>query len=542
MDKERKNYFSQMASQAEKSFTETEQYEAFLNATPQEKMDVLNARKSKVPTADYLPQYEKLLAHIKEGKGLMLLSIGTTGLMSQSAEVMQASVMLYNPSREESGKNISTKVATFVSLVDPDTIDIADISKKNTGYDIFTEGGFDRAVKDGGLGIAEADYRMFCKDNSKAETYNKDNAEDKYNVLSKQEFAQKLSAWFGFAKEKGLEVVAVSPDFARPFLKNVGVQGYSDNVLDIQELVRCHDYKEVVKELHDNNYKGEFISNTGKGYKIEDFAKNLNNIEHLYSSREKCVLVRNVINDILTREKIFSNLKLADLLNGTKDELVFTDKAKVMETGEKETAGIVSYTNDAVSEKAFDSTATDKVSGKTIEEGDISYESVNGQKIEIENLDFYKGQTVTINGQQIPVTELIQKAVGSENSNKEEEVTDINTIIAKSLQEQYAKLLETVEKIASSLFSIENDVKELKSAKEKPITPKRKRKTKAEKEAEMKARAEAKETPAEAKAETVEEKKIPEAKTGEGMTFTEKVKTAQPEKTVEEERETEIER
>ena len=539
MDKERKNYFSQLASQAEKSFTETEQYEAFLNATPQEKMDVLNARKTKVPTADYLPQYEKLLTHIKEGKGLMLLSIGTTGLMSQSAEVMQASVMLYNPSREESGKNISTKVATFVSLVDPDTIDIADISKKNTGYDIFTEGGFDRAIKDGGLGITEADYRMLCKDNSKAETYNKDNAEGKYNVLSKQEFAQKLSAWFGFAKEKGLEVVAVSPDFARPFLKNVGVQGYSDNVLDIQELVRCHDYKEVVKELHDDKYKGEFISNTGKGYKIEDFAKNLNNIEHLYSSREKCVLVRNVINDILAREKVFSNLKLADLLNGTKDELVFTDKAKVMETAEKETAGIVSYTNDVVSEKAFDNTATDKVSGEVIEEGDISYESVNGQKVEIENLDFYKGQTVTINGQQIPVTELIQKAVGSENSNKEEEVTDINTIIAKSLQEQYAKLLETVEKIASSLFSIENDVKELKSAKEKPITPKRKRKTKAEKEAEMKARAEAKETPAEAKAET---EKIPEAKTGEGMTFTEKAKEAQPEKTVEEERETEIER
>lgn len=553
MDKERKNYFQAMASKAEKQFMETEQYEKFINSTPQEKLDTLNSRKVKTPPADYMPNYEKALQHIRDRKPVLFLSIGTTGIDPKSAGAMQATVLIYDTDKEgkkyqsykdggmkelaDKGFVMDKSLATFVCKTDPDYLDIAEISKRNTGYDIFAEGGFNRAIKDGGIGITEKDYRDVCAGRipsgicaSSKEAY----GDKTYPILDTEAFAKNISQWLAYAKKMDAIIIGVAPDFARPFLKNMGVVGYPDDVLDIQELARCHDFKEIQKEMQDHRYRGDFMSNTGTGYKIEDFSRKYNNVDHLYSTRMKALVCRNTFEDILVKENVIdkSLQKTADLYNDMNmngyvlkpfDAIAVNVKSvkadEKAETGldnPEKTDGIVSYTSDKAEEKQTAPKAEGGIpTGLVI--GGVPVKTENG-KIEREVAEKAPENEVkeTVSDKEVPI----------EKPDENDLTALINAKVEEELKARYGKIMDTIDQIAKCLFTIEKDVKELKSVKEIQPKPRKKRMTKAEKESLEKEKAQT-EKPAEAE---VKEEEKTEAKTEEIKT--EEIKATEETKAV----------
>lgn len=512
MDLRDKARFQGIAAKAEKSFTESEMYAEFLNKTPQEKMDVLNGRKSKVPTVDYLPNYDEVLEKMADkNQSFLVFSIGTTGLDAQNGcACMQCSFGVVRYDEEKQGFILQqNRVETLVKPVDKDTLDIADISKKNTLYDIFESGGFNREVSEGGLGISEKDYRSACKIDKNTKGYAEALKNISPNFVTPEKFNEKVNIWFDYAMSHNMTVIGVAPDFARPFLRNnadnVYAKNLPDNALDIQELVRCHDYREVTKEQVDENYKGKFISMSGKGYKIEDFSKALNGEENLYSSREKVILVANVLNDLASRNKIIDKPLIADIKSDGIVSYILKENTKEKEAeapSEERPLITISRVEEPVKEgkaitftgketalediesavkNAFDTEKADvTVEVETVEET-IKYDNAEVTKDDMKQNEFYGkdgNTTVILDGKEQNIGQKPEKV--THNIPKGDPTVDdiVRQEVAKVIEERYSYIINTIDKIAQSIFAIETEVRELKNPKDKPKTPRKPRQKK----------------------------------------------------------------
>ena len=478
MDAKDKSRFQYMAEQARQNFTETEQYENFINATPQEKMDTLNARKTKTPTVDYMPNYELILDRLSRKFGenqIMLISIGTTGLDAKNGcGIMQCSLGLaYFDNTEGFYKLQNGKAASFITPVDKDMIDIADISKKNTGYDIFDNGGFNRYKTEGGLGISEFKYREVCsmkKPNGPNQAYEK--ILNDVGMVSNEYFAAAISSWMKYAARNEFPIVGVAPDFARPFLKNAGVKGLPDNALDIQELVRCHDFKEVMKETKDETYKGDYVSLTGKGFKMEDFAKLLNGEDKLYSTQEKVLLCVNILNDLAYREKILD--KQAPMIDIQKCDGIVSYTVPSKETVKAKEGTPITLTGKEtdVPQLLYPSEPTEQKEEVT-EEQNIDYDQYSVTDEDKAKYNFYgkDGATVTIDGKETKISNEKENVTEKQPSANTQYEAIVRDEVAKEIEKRYSYIQGMIDKIAECLFAIETDVKELKTIKNK--TPKK---------------------------------------------------------------------
>lgn len=217
-----------------------------------------------------LSAYENLM---KEGEPFVTFAVGTTGLLKDD-EVMQITLQAF-----EKAENGYAKTDSRILLVRAKDEIIERALKMRDRYDIFKQGGFGSSVKEGGLGITEAEYR------------NPDNPK----VHSVEDTVERVMA---FVKEhEDAAFIGINPEKMVPYLERMGIT--MPKTMDIQDIYKEYDHREY------ESGREEYLNTSGGNYTFVNMCKDALGVEEdmVRSTYHKSGYEKDIMDAIFEKEK-----------------------------------------------------------------------------------------------------------------------------------------------------------------------------------------------------------------------------------------------